>query len=68
MKFKLKWTACYETIIEAEDLKEARDEAGNIDIDVRGSRYIEDSWEVTSLAPAEAPARDHLPGRASKEA
>ena len=49
MKYKIRWQATYETVIEAENLKEARDGAGDVDIDVQGSRYIEDTWEVLSL-------------------
>lgn len=49
MKFKVKWTASYETEVEAD---EAHDEAANIDVSVPGSKYAEDSWEVESLKPA----------------
>lgn len=49
MKFRVKWTATYETEIEAGDEASARDEASNIDVTVPGSRYIEDSWEVQSM-------------------
>jgi hypothetical protein len=49
MKFRVKWTATYETVIEAEDETTARDSAADIDVSVPGSTYIEDSWEVDSL-------------------
>jgi hypothetical protein len=51
MKFRVKWTATYETIIEAQDLDKAREAAADIDLDVKGSRYLEDSWEVLSMEP-----------------
>lgn len=52
MKFRVKWTATYETIIEAQDSAQAREVAADIDLDIRGSLYAEDSWEVLSMEPA----------------
>lgn len=49
MKYKIRWQATYETVVEADSPAGAKDEAGDIDIDVRGSRYVEDTWEVLSL-------------------
>lgn len=51
MKFKLRWMATYETEIEAPDENSARDEASSVEVDVPGSRYIDDSWEVVSMVP-----------------
>lgn len=55
MKFSVKWTATYETNIEASTLEEARDEASAIDITVPGSNYLEDSWEVLDLSGINPP-------------
>jgi len=49
MKFKVKWTASYVTEVEAPDVEAAKNEACQIEIDVPGSKYVEDSWEVQSL-------------------
>jgi hypothetical protein len=49
MEFKVKWTATYETVIEAENLDAAREAAADIDLSVPGSSYVEDSWEVESI-------------------
>jgi hypothetical protein len=51
MKFRVKWTAVYETEIEAPTLDEARDEASSVSVDIPGSKYVEDSWEVLRLSP-----------------
>lgn len=51
MKFTVRWTASYETEVEASTLDEARDEAASIQVDVLGSKYVEDSWEVLKLTP-----------------
>jgi len=55
MKFKVKWTASYETVIEADSLESAQAEAASMEVDVPGSRYIEDSWEVLGMAQTSAP-------------
>ncbi len=51
MKFRVKWSATYVTVIDAETQEEAQDEAASIDISVPGSEYLEDSWEVIQLTP-----------------
>lgn len=51
MKFKVRWTATYETEIEASTKDEAREEASSVCVDVPGSKYVEDSWEMLSLSP-----------------
>jgi hypothetical protein len=58
MKFKVKWTASYETVIEADSLEEARDGAASIEVDVPGSRYVEDSWEVLKMVRVTDPESD----------
>lgn len=54
MKWKITWQATYETIVDADSLEEARTEASNIDVDVVGSKYSEDSWEVLAVEEGES--------------
>lgn len=49
----VRWTATYETVIEVPDgatRQEIEDEAANIPIDVPGSKYQEDTWEVEKIS------------------
>ena len=62
----VRWTACYETVITVpHDASETdiKDEAANIPIDVVGSEYQTDTWEVDSITPVTKevePAIPHL--------
>jgi hypothetical protein len=56
----VRWTATYETTInvpvEAElDSQTVKDEAANIDIEVKGSTYQSDTWNVDSITNANDP-------------
>ena len=53
-KLIVRWIACYETVIEvphwvSPDCREAQDAAARVDIDVPGSEYQQDTWEVDSI-------------------
>jgi hypothetical protein len=57
-KLTVRWSAMYETEIEVpdhcdENSQEAKDAAANIPIDVIGSEYQTDTWEVESIKPKE---------------
>lgn len=54
MKYKIVWQATYETTIEAGDLEAAEREGANVEIDVPGSQYVDDSWEVLSMRPMDS--------------
>jgi hypothetical protein len=51
-KVIVRWTATYETVMEVSDnatKNDIMDEAANITIDVPGSTYQEDTWEVEKI-------------------
>jgi hypothetical protein len=53
-KFTVRWTAVYETVILVEDNaseEDIKNEAASIPIDVPGSEYQSDTWEVTQITP-----------------
>jgi hypothetical protein len=55
-KFLVRWSAVYETVMEVPDCAEEdsqliKDNAANIPIDVPGSEYQVDTWEVESINP-----------------
>ena len=49
MKKLVRWTATYETLIEVADGEDERDIAANIPLDVPGSLYQTDTWEVDTI-------------------
>jgi len=58
-KLIVRWSAVYETEIEvpsfvSPDYREAQDAAARIPIDVPGSEYQTDTWEVESIKEANA--------------
>ena len=53
MKKIIRWTATYETLIDVPEDSCEEDEAANImDINVRGSLYQSDTWEVERITDA----------------
>lgn len=56
VKRLVRWTATYETVIEVAEGEDERAIAAEIDVDVPGSEYQTDTWEVdeiTDVAPEE---------------
>lgn len=52
-EFKIvRWTAIYETLVEVKPGEDVQDNACDIDPNVIGSKYQEDTWEVTSVRDA----------------
>ncbi len=57
MKKIVTWSATYETVVELPDGSSERDfqdAAASIDLDVPGSTYQQDSWDVESIRDWEA--------------
>ena len=48
-KFIVRWNAVYETEVEAPNAEEAEEMAADICIDVKGSEYQQDTWEVEKI-------------------
>jgi hypothetical protein len=52
MKKIVRWIAVYETLINVPEGEDEDDEAANILIDVPGSTYQTDTWEVEKIRDA----------------
>jgi len=51
-KVLITWSAVYETVIEVDDnatIKEIEEKAASISIDVPGSEYMQDTWEISKI-------------------
>jgi hypothetical protein len=53
MKKIVRWSAVYETEVEVADGEDVRDVAANIDINVPGSEYQLDTWDVEKIVDKE---------------
>lgn len=49
MKRLVRWTATYETVIDVPEGDDEKDYAASIEIDVKGSIYQSDTWEVERI-------------------
>lgn len=52
MKKLVRWTATYETIIDVAEGENENDVAADIVIDVKGSAYQTDTWDVDEITDA----------------
>lgn len=53
MKYKITWTALYDTIVEIPDGYYPEDYLENINVDVAGSSYVKHTLELVEAVPEE---------------